>query len=208
MPLGALPQLCVMVSGKHRPAVMTDLTSMVVERGGSVTASKKIMSCGQFMGMISVWLPPRRITGMGISPDHFKAIMIEGGNSGEEPRLQGYHTRVVDLTEEEAANEHAGLPALKSERRLRVEGPQKPGMLNSLTQVIVDFDCVILDLNSTTIPSFVKEEVTLRVEMQFGLPEQLLNHVPDLEQKLHSWATKYDAVLRMDEPKLQQVGWS
>lgn len=139
VPADAKPQLVLVATGVHKNGVLKGLTEMLMERGASVMGAQRCAVAGVFTAMLSVYVPPRRATGTGISPDAFKNY-IEN-LSGIDPRLKGFNVSVMPLKDDGVADIRELEPPVK--RRLRVEAPQMPGLLNSLSLVFFEYNCAI-----------------------------------------------------------------
>ena len=185
LPLDAKPQLVVTATGKHRNGVLNALSSVILERGGSITAAKRTQVEDIFSAMLAVWLPPRRPSGTGIEPDTFK-ILLEN-SVGVDPRLQNFNLQVSKLDYTTAAVE-------PSRHRLRLEAPQKPGIVNSLTEVFLSFDCVITSFEADVIN--VGNAVAFLAKGVIDVPQGAEEEV--LTSTLREWAEANSAKLTFD----------
>ena len=115
-------------SAADRRGVISCLTSFVADRGVSVASAKRNQVEDVFSLMIAVWIPPRRPNGLGISPDAFAPYLLK--LAATDPRTQGLDIQVLKVSPVAADATTGG-----ETRRLRVEAPQKPGLMTTISKV-------------------------------------------------------------------------
>jgi glycine cleavage system regulatory protein len=198
MPPGARAQFCVSVTGRHRANGLNDITSLLAERGASIVTAKRIKVAEHFAAMIAVWIPPAR----GIRTARaLETEMVKG--RAQEPRLKGFNVNVVDISKVDSATDSQNLQSALglTTKRLKVLGPQQPGMLNSLTSVLLDHDCAISNFEADTSAS-VGDQVMFRLAADVLCPdvvEQIPPTASPLDNELQAWASEYDAFVEFDE---------
>ena len=140
MPVGATPQILINASGAH-PASMravTQLTSLIVEHGASIAATKKIVMHDQFSLMMSVWVPPSS------SP----ATVLAALDQTAAAEHFGCLVKAVALPDPSPA-------APPEVRRMVLECPQKPGIVLAVTELLKDQGCAITNMDAQT---YLKDE--------------------------------------------------
>ena len=190
IPSDAKPQLVIIATGVHKNGVLNGLTSLIVERGASVMGAKRNSVAGAFSAMISVYIPPRRSIGTGISPDAFKSYLES--SAGIDPRLKGFNVSVVPLADGTAV---AAPSAPAHHRKLRVEAPQMPGLLNSLTRVMLEDNCAVDALSADVITA--GGAPVFFATGDIGVPSQV--DPGSVFEKLAAWAVDNKAKVNFEE---------
>jgi len=188
IPADAKPQVVLIASGKHKQGVLNDLTSIVVERGASITGAKRNQVAGVFTAMLSVYIPPCS----SISPDEFKSYFE--AQAGVDSRLQGFNISVLPLDKTTETGSAAPPPDAKLQAyKLRVEGPQMPGMLNSLTTVLLEDNCIVRALDADVITSGGRPMFLAKGDID--VPPAVA--ADEVLEKLSAWAVDYHAMVSL-----------
>lgn len=197
VPVGARPSLCVMVTGRHRANGLNDVTSLLAERGASIFSAKRIKVEGQFCAMFAVWLPG----GGKVNSRQFGQELERGRAS--EPRLQGFNVQIFDVDQGAGGGAGEGKTSEPEMRRLRVLCPQKPGLLNAITSILLDHECVISQLEADTATA-VSDEVMFRMDAVVELPREPAAEA--LEAELEAWADSESSWLRFKPTEDREGG--
>jgi len=166
--------------GKHRKGVASDLTSIIFEQGASITASKKLMVEDHFAMMFAVWTPE--------STDGLRAIL----ESDEVTKRMGTALQVAVLDGQQAA---AAAEATTSQRRLKLNCPQRPGIVLAITELLKDHNC---KMSSVDAEAYEKaSEIWFTLECIVDVPAGV---DPDrVASDLHFWSSAHDAQVIFDK---------
>ena len=137
MPVGAQPQVLMTASGRHRAGLLRELTSYLLKEGVSIATSKKVMLHNHFALLASLWLPPHAR-----APEDL-VIAIESG-SLRTTALRGCNLSAELIVLRSSPND------APVNRRLRLACPQKPGLIKSITDLLKDQACTLVEVDTNT----------------------------------------------------------
>lgn len=158
MPVGATPQVLVSANGALAKDAVPKITSLLLEHGASIAATKKIVLHDHFSLMLSVWVPP----GSSSTPD---GLVQELHQASASERL-GCVVTAVALPEPSSAEEEAPRSP-EVVRRVVIECPQKPGIVLALTELLKDQGCVMTNMDAMTFAN--DGEIFFRLECIISL---------------------------------------
>jgi len=188
IPPGARPQLLLSATGAHRRGVIHNLSAIICEAGASVAGTKKVVLEGRFSLLMSVWLPPDG----GCSPASLVAALEKPAAASSEA-LAGIdlQTQLLDATAAPSASPGGEVEML---RRLRLEVPQRPGIMLAVTSLLRDSGCAISSLDANT----EKRGGTIWFTLECLVHVPSSTAVDEVEQALRFWCSA-DATMLFDE---------
>ena len=175
MPVHAEPQLCVTATGKHKQGVLEGLTAAIAEHGGSIASAKRVETGGVFSAILEVWMPPNAAE---LTADDLSAKLDSSG----------IVIGVMDLEEKSPILQEATEPW-----HLTIEGPQKPGLMNGLTKILLDGESVVKRMEADTASS--------DTGVSFAATGLILcrpGSGPKIKEKLRTWTYAYENVTKFD----------
>jgi len=184
IPPGEAPQILISALGAHRAGATRDLTAVLFEQGASVASTKKIMVEDHFAMLLSVWTPPE-----GPSPEELLKLLV---SPATESRL-GFPLSVKLLE----ANSPSRAPRDATvQRRLKIQCPQKPGIILAVTELLKDRGCALSSIEADT---FAKgAEIWFEIQGVIDIPEGV--EPASIEKELRFWtSSNEDAKLVFDE---------
>jgi len=184
LPVGAKPQLLVSSMGRHRKGLASDLTSIIFEQGASITASKKLMVENHYAMMLAVWAPDD-------GADSLRALL----ESDEVANRLGTSVKVALLDgQADAAGEMTS-----AQRRLKLDCPQRPGIVLAITELLKDHSCKMssVDAEAYEKTSEGGSEIWFALECIVDVPAGV---DPDrVSSDLRFWSTAHNAQVVFDK---------
>jgi len=168
------PQLLVSAFGPHKTGAVAKISSIIFECGASIAHTKKIIVNEHFAMLTSVYVPA--------DAKSTPAQLSEKLQSASTTSLLGFQLVVKDV--KPSAVESAGPVA--EQRRLKLELPQRPGIVLAVTELLKDHGCALSAIDAETVAR--GDEIWFELECLVDLPAGL--DAARVESDLQYWVTK------------------
>jgi glycine cleavage system regulatory protein len=139
VPVGASPQLLISAIAAHKPGASKDIAELVFEQGASIASTKKIMVEDHFGMMLSIWTPP---DGM-LTPSE----LCDYINSDATRERLGF---IIQAKLLDSARQRVLEPTMAAtqQRRMKLELPQRPGIVLAITELLKDQGCTLSSIDA------------------------------------------------------------
>ena len=154
----AKPQVLVTAFGPHKTGAVAKLSSIIFQNGGSIAQTKKVIVDEHFAMITAVFLPD--------DAQSTPAQLISALQSDATTRLLGFPVtaRVLELqTSADDVSEDTG-----EQRRLKLELPQRPGLVLAVTELLKDHGCTLSSIDAETLAR--GDEIWFEIECLVDLP--------------------------------------
>ena len=174
-----LAHLCVTASGRDRVGLVTQLSTWIYDRGGSITGSKMLRMNDDFTVVMHVISKDRT------SASHLRAdLLLREGAIGD---LSGLHVTAREI-------KSGGTQGSMREARVRCTGYDRPGIVYQVTEVLASAGFNIDELTTDTIRVAGKDGATRPFFLLEGVvtaPDKV--PVEAFEKKLEGLRSTLDA---------------
>ena len=178
MDLASTPNVLITSSGLNSAQAIRDLTAAVYDAGGSIAASKKVVLGSHYSLLMALWLPEATPASAAATLSKTLEAHVAGGAS----------LSVVPLESAGGGAEDATVT-----RRLKIECPQKPGIVLTVTQLLQDHGAVTSQMEAGT--SAREGAIWFEIECLVELPESV---VEEVGAQLAFWSDSAGAKLLFD----------
>ncbi len=168
------PQLLVTAFGPHKTGAVAKISSIIFESGASIAQTKKIIVDEHFAMLTSVYVPEDAKS----TPEQ----LAETLQSASTTSLLGFPVTVKQVESSAVASEE---PAAE-QRRLKLELPQRPGVVLAVTELLKDHGCALSAIDAETVAR--GDELWFELECLVDLPAGL--EAARVESDLQYWVAQ------------------
>jgi len=154
MTADSCPQLLLCAFGPHKTGAVAKISSIVFQSGGSIAQTKKIIVDDHFAMLTSVHLPDDAKR----TPAQLSALL----QSAATTETLGFPVTVKQLA-------GGGSTQMPQTRRLKLELPQRPGIVLGITEILKDHGCALSAIDADTMAK-PDGEIWFQIECLVDVP--------------------------------------